>query len=46
MSNANDKYWTEMYDNITNYNNLHHTTLSDANIREAVDKLMQEEQAE
>ena len=46
MSNANDKYWTEMYDNITNYNELNHTPLSNANIREVINKVIMEQQAE
>ena len=34
MENAKYKYWTEMYDTITNYNDWNHTPLSNTNIRE------------
>ena len=46
MENVKDNYWTEIYDTITNYNERNHTPLSNANIREAIDKVILEEQAE
>ena len=46
MENLKDKYWTEMYDTITNYNERNHAPLSNSSIRESIDKVMLEEQAE
>ena len=37
MENAKEKYWYEMYDNITNYNNRNHTLLYNVNIIESID---------
>ena len=33
MKNAKEKYWSEIYDTITNYNDWNHTPLSNAKIR-------------
>ena len=38
MENAKDNHWTEIYDTITNYNDQNHTILSNAKIRELIDK--------
>ena len=46
MENPKDKYWTKMYDTITNYNDQNHTPLSNEKIREAIHKLTLKEQAE
>ena len=46
MANVKDKYWTEMYNTITNYNDRNHTPLSNVKIAEAIDKIILEEQAE
>ena len=46
MANEKDKYWTKIYDNLTNYNDRNHTPLSNAKIREAIHKVMLEEQEE
>ena len=46
MKNTKEKYWSEMYDTITNYNDRNYTPLSNTNIREAIDKEIMEEQAE
>ena len=46
MANEKDKYWTEMYYTITDYNELNHTPFSSAKIRKELDKVMLEEQAE
>ena len=46
MANDKDNDWTEMYDTITDYNNQNQKPLSNMKIREAIDKLMLEEQAE
>ena len=46
MSNEKYKYWIEMYDNINNYNDWNHAPLSNTKIREAIDKVILEEQAE
>ena len=35
-----------MYDNITKYNDHNHTPLSKVNIREAIDQVIREDQAE
>ena len=40
-----ENYMIEMYDTITNYNEMNHTPLSNTNIREAIDKIFLEEQA-
>ena len=37
---AKKNYWGGMYDNITRYNNQHHTLLSNVNIRKAIDQVM------
>ena len=46
MENVKDKYCMEMYNTITNYNDRNHKPLSNANIREVIDKLILEQQAE
>ena len=46
MKNTKEKYWSEMYDTITNYNEWNHTLLSNANIREEINQLILEEQSE
>ena len=46
MENTKDKYWTEMYDTITNYNCQNNTPLYNSNIREAIDKVIRKEQTE
>ena len=43
MENAKDNNWTDIYDNITNYNDWSHKPLSNAKIIEAI---YLEEQAE
>ena len=42
MANVKDKYCMEMYNTITNYNDRNHKPLSNANIREVIDKLILE----
>ena len=46
MGNVKNKYWTEVYDTITNYNDRNHTPLFNANIKEVIDKAMLEGQLE
>ena len=46
MANAKNYYWTYMYDTITNYNNCNYTPLSNANIIEAINKVLLETKAE
>ena len=46
MENAKEKYWGEMYDTMTKYNDQHHTPLSKVNIIEAIYQVMREEDAE
>ena len=45
MVNAKVKYWGEMYDTITNYNDHNYTPLSNVNIIEAIYQVMLEDQA-
>ena len=45
MANAKDKYWSETYNTINNYNGRNHTILPHTNTREAINKLLLEEQA-
>ena len=45
MANAKDKYWSETYNTINNYNGRNHTILPNTNTREAINKLLLEEQA-
>ena len=40
MANAKDKHETEMHATITNCNDRFHTTLSNINIREVIDKVI------
>ena len=46
MENVKGEYWMEMNDTILNYSEWNHTPLSNAKIKEKIDKLMLEEQAE
>ena len=46
MENVKGEYWMEMNDTILNYSKWNHTPLSNAKIKEEIDKLMLEEQAE
>ena len=43
MTNSKDKYYTEMCNTLTNYNDCNNTPLSNANILEALCKVMEEE---
>ena len=46
VANVKEKYQSEIYDTITNYNDRNHIPLSSANNREAINQLIMEEQAE
>ena len=46
MENSKGKYWSEMYDTVTDYNDRNHTSFSNAKIREAINQVILEEQAE
>ena len=46
IENAKEKYPGEMYDTITKFNDQHHTPLSNGNIRETIDQVTREGQAE
>ena len=46
MENAKDNYSEEMYDTITNYNDRNPKPLSNAKIREVINIVILEEQAE
>ena len=37
MKNSKGKYWLEIYDSITNYNDRNHKPLSNAKIQEVID---------
>ena len=38
--NTEEKYWSEIYDTITNSNECNHAPLSNTRIREEIDQLM------
>ena len=46
MENAKGNYWSEMYDNITNYNECNNKPLSNEKIREAIDQVILEDKTE
>ena len=46
MGNSKGKYYTELYNTITNINNHNNTPLSSANIQEAVLEVMREDEEE
>ena len=43
MENSRDKYYTEIYKTLDNYNDLNDAPLSNDNIREAIHKVIEEE---
>ena len=43
METSKDKYYTEMYNNLTDYNLRNNKPLYNANIRETIGKFMEEE---